>query len=150
MTLYEIQSTAAQLLQAHAPLANATIVTDDGGYPNIPAREKALRESGLVLIVWPIESDGLTEMDPRLGFALHDVQQYIVVEENVSVNRGQNGTGIIAEKAVQHIFEALIGKPKETPFLPADPPFKNFGKIQGVNKWLAALRVRLGISPSPG
>lgn len=151
MNLWLIQPFAADLLRAAPTLAGVPVLTDDGSYPKTPQREEALRTKGLVLIVWQIESDGLIDTS-FTGLAAHEIYVPIVIEENVKANRSETGTRIEAEKALQYVLAALCGKPAGGPpkqnFVAMDPPFKNFGKVNGVNRIVANLSIRAHIQPT--
>lgn len=150
MNLWEIQSFIVGLLKSSALLSKAVVLADDGTYPKTPEREAALRDCGLCLIVWQIESEGLHDASPP-GPSSHDVYVPVVIEENVSVNRSDKGTGIVAEQALQYVLAACVGQPKSAlpnrSLLPMDPPFKNFGKVNGVNRLVANLSIRAHIKP---
>jgi hypothetical protein len=151
MNLWEIQPFIVGLLQASTKLQNAVVLADDGTYPKTPEREKALREKGLCLIVWQIESGGLND-HTSAGPASHDVYVPVVIEENVTLNRSDNGTQIIAEKALQYVLEICVGKPKSPlpnrSLVPMDPPFKNFGTVNGIQRIVANLMIRANIIPT--
>lgn len=150
MNLWEIQPFVLDLLKASPRLQTAVVLADDGTYPKTPERERALRDCGLCLIVWQIESDGLRDTSAN-GLASHDVYVPVVIEENVTVNRSEKGTRIIAEQALQYVFETCVGKPK--PAMPhraivlLDPPFKNFGTVNGIQRIVANLSLRSHINP---
>jgi hypothetical protein len=78
LKLWEIQPAVVALLQADARLNGVPIIADDGTYPKTPGRETALAGSGLVLIVWEIESDGLIDAT-EAGLAAHDVYTPVVI-----------------------------------------------------------------------
>ena len=147
--LSDIQPFAAELQRNSPDLAGVPVLEDDGTYPKTPEREEALRTQGLVLIVWQIESDGLVDSSPT-GVAAHDIYVPVVIEENVKANRSETGTGIVVEKALQHVLSALCGKPADCSrrFIAMDPPFKNFGKVNGVNRIVANVSIRAHIKPA--
>ena len=150
MNLWEIQSFVGNLLSASPKLAGVPVLKDDGTYPKTPEREKALNEKGLLLIVWEIESDGLADQSIT-GVAAHDIYVPVVIEENVKINRAEGGTGIEATQALQFVLEACSGKPR--PSLPnrglvlMDPPFRNFGKINGINRMVVNFSLRAFVAP---
>jgi hypothetical protein len=151
LNLWEIQPFIVGLLKASAKLSDAVVLADDGTYPKTPEREKALREPGLCLIVWQIESGGLHDHTSS-GPASHDVYVPVVIEENVTANRSDNGTKITAEKALQYVFEICVGQPKPSlpnrSLVPMDPPFKNFGTVNGIQRIVANLSIRASIIPA--
>ena len=136
------------MLEADVRLQGVPILADDGTYPKTPGRESALAGPGLVLIVWEIESEGLVDASDA-GLAAHDVYTPIVIEENPTKCRGAAGVQIEAEKVLQYVLEAIAGKPS-TPrqrFVVMDPPFKNFGKVNGVRRLVVNLSVRTFVTP---
>ena len=150
MNLWEIQPFVENLLKAAPKLAGVPILKDDGTYPKTPEREKALSQKGLVLIVWEIESDGLADSSTT-GLAAHDIYVPVVIEENVKVNRAEEGTKIEAVQALQYVLEACAGKPRLSPpnrgLVVMDPPFRNFGKINGINRIVTNFSLRAFVSP---
>ncbi len=146
MNLWEIQPAVVALLQADTRLTGVPVIADDGTYPKTPGRETALAGAGLVLIVWEIESDGLVDAT-EAGLAAHDVYTPVVIEENPTVCRADAGVKIEAEKALQYVLEDLSGKPAGgRRFVVMDPPFKNFGKVNGVRRIVANVSLRTFVS----
>lgn len=131
--------------------AAGCILQDDGTYPKTPAREQKLSEKGLVLIVWEINSEGLLDVS-QSGFVSHEIYVPVVVEENVKVNRATGGLQMPAAKALRLVLESLSGQrpSSHSPevFLPLDPPFNNFGKVNGINRLLANLILKTTLSPA--
>ncbi len=145
MNLWEIQAAVAALLRADARLSGVPIIADDGTYPKTSGRETALAHEGLVLVVWEIESDGLVDA-AKTGLAAHDVYTPVVIEENPSACRGASGIKIEAEKALQYVLEAVAGAGTFRPVV-MDPPFKNFGRVNGVRRIVVNLSVRAFVNP---
>jgi hypothetical protein len=145
MNLWDVQPWVKSLVIAHPQLAAVDVLEDDGTYPKTPERERILSEKGLVLVIWEIESDGLADF-ARGGTLLHDLYVPVLVEENVKVNRTTSGRQMPALQALQYVLAAGSGrKPAPTsPFVlqPMDPPFKNFGKVNGVNRLVANFTLR--------
>ena len=142
MNLWEIQPAVVSLLEADSRLSGVPVISDDGTYPKTPGRETALAGPGLVLIVWEIESDGLIDAS-EAGLAAHGVYTPVVIEENPTVNRGGTGINIEAEKALQFVLEDISGKAAGSRrFIVMDPPFKNFGKVNGVRRIVVNLSLR--------
>ena len=142
MNLWEIQPAVEALLTADTRLTGVPVIADDGTYPKTPGRETALAGPGLVLIVWEIESDGLVDASDT-GLAAHDVYTPVVIEENPTVSRSGTGIGIEAEKALQFVLEDLAGKAAGSRrFIVMDPPFKNFGKVNGIRRMVVNLSLR--------
>ena len=147
MNLVDIQPAVVGLLQADARFEGVPVLADDGTYPKTPGREAALAGPGLVLIVWEIESDGLVD-GARTGLAAHDVYVPVVIEENPTACRGLMGVKIPAEQALQFVLEAIAGRSNgSSRFTVMDPPFKNFGRVNGVRRIVANLNVRALVKP---
>ncbi len=148
MHLEEIQPWAAQILKDHPELAGVPVLLDDGSYPKTPQREEALNTKGLVLVVWQLESEGLQDSATN-GSCIEDLSMAVVIEENAAVSRRQGGLGISAMKALRLVRQALVGKYIEPNsnrrLLPGDPPFKNFGTENGVQRIVAMLTMELPI-----
>lgn len=154
MNLWQIQSTLVTLLQAKPQFSGITVLADDGTYPKTPNREAALQGKGLVLIVWQIESDGLIDAS-KTGVASHVIYCPVVIEENVKINRAAGGSLIEAEKALTYVWEAVLGRPLQSSqvapvrqFHLLDPPFKNFGRLNGINRIVANFALVQTISPA--
>lgn len=150
MNLEELQPWVKALLAAHPALSIVAVLVDDGSYPKTPGRENALGTSGLCLIVWQIESDGLID-ETQKGACIETLSLAIVIEENVKVCRGPTGLKMPAEKALRLVREALVGKRPDgepgTVLRCADPPFKNFGNQNGVQRIVALFALDLQIVP---
>lgn len=150
MNIEDVQPWVATLLAGQADLAEVPILQDDGTYPKTPGREAALTGKGLVLVVWQIESDHLVDQTPK-GAAIESVLVPVVIEENLAVNRAPGGTGVPAMKALRLVREALVGRRSEpsTILVPADPPFRNFGTVNGVHRIAVFFAVDLDIPAKP-
>lgn len=162
MNLEDIQSWAASLLAAFPEFANAGLVIydannppgngiflNDGTYPKIPGREDALNYRGLCIVVDSVDFDGVSDAT-RTGVTSVDVALDVLVEENVLVNRGPNGTGIVAEKALRLVWEALLGKPGaggQTNMRLAQEVSTNYGVSNGLRRLMAHFTYRLLIKP---
>ncbi|MFM8357365.1 MAG: hypothetical protein ACKOET_02295, partial [Verrucomicrobiota bacterium] len=86
--------------------------------------------------------------------ALVEVYVPVIVEENVTVNRSADGTGIIAERAMRHVMEAVLGRPDprvagQRAFELMDPPFRNFGLVGGVQRLVVNFTLQTPIVPTP-
>ena len=142
MNLWEIQPAVVALLQADSRFEGVPVIADDGTYPKTPGRETALAGPGLVLIVWEIESDGLVDASDT-GLAAHEVYTPVVIEENPTTCRADSGVKIESEKALQWVLEDVAGKAAGSRrFVVMDPPFKNFGKVNGVRRIVVNLSLR--------
>jgi hypothetical protein len=134
MNLEDIQSTAKSMLDAHAPLATVTILTDDGTWPQTPDREAALASDGVVVVIWQI-TGGNMEMDVRSSQRVAmTVEMPITIEENRAINLSDTGLGISPDLVVREIISCLAGKPIADPFKPAPSTWANFGNVDGVNQ----------------
>ena len=153
MNIELIQAWVKSLLDANAALTAALAVklADDGTYPKTPLREDGLNGKGLVLTVWEPDAEQLLNI-ATTGTAAQEIYVPVLVEENVSVNRAANGTQMTALEALRHVQSALSGKrpSANSPFvlLPIEPPFKNFGKINGVNRIVVNFSITSTISPA--
>ena len=138
MNIEDIQTWVNSLLNASAALTAAGVVKlmDDGSAKR-EEREAGLKAHGLVITTWEIDAHGLVDSS-KAGGAVQTIYVPILVEENVKVNRAAGGTGMVALAAVRHVQAACKGKRSApaSPFvlLPMEPPFKNFGRINGVNQ----------------
>jgi hypothetical protein len=150
MNLEEIQTYVASLLTAAPALAGVPVQLEDGSYPRTPEREQALATAGLVLTVWEVESGGVADMTPD-GTVFHLAVARVVIDENQEVCRN-GGVNIRAEKAVRLVMETLTGADPggagRHPFLPLDPPFQGFGKIDGVNRWVVSFAKLIETKPT--
>lgn len=157
MTLSELQAGVISLLSGHGFIAQRLIpvVADDGNYPKIPAREDALTvkdtddptvTKGLVVVVWEPECDGKVT-ESKSGLLKTRVGLHLIVEENQQVNRGDRGFGVTAWEVLEECQKALLGRPGhgplDEPILAADPPWDNFGRVNGVNRLVANFVVEL-------
>jgi len=139
MKISEVQGYVISLIEAHPSFAAKSVkcIKDDGTYPKIPGLEKTLRDTGLALIVWRIDSLGLIASD-KTGLSNEWLHIAVVIQENEAVNRNQKPsvTGILPEDALEYVKQAVQGKPKNTPpgtpIRPAENPFSNLGKVNGV------------------
>lgn len=150
MNIEDVQPWVETLLKAHPQVGSVPILLDDGTYPKTPGREEALRTGGLCLVVWQIESEGLID-ETQKGACVEELAIAVVIEENVKVSRGGTGLNIPAEKVLRLVREALVGKERTgepgTVLRCADPPFKNFGNQNGVQRIVAMLALDLQIVP---
>jgi hypothetical protein len=151
MNLEDVQPWIASLLASSPGLAGVSVIEDDGTYPKTPGREEALSTQGLCLVVWQIESDGLLDDVPK-GAAIETLKLVVVVEENAAVCRGSGGVNIRAEKALRLARAATVGKRHSSDpgaaLRPGDPPFKNFGTTNGVQRIAMFLALEQPIVPS--
>ena len=150
MNVEEVLPWIESLIKAHPRVANVSVIIDDGTYPKTPGRENALGTMGLCLIVWQIESDGLID-ETQKGACVETLSLAVVIEENVKVCRGPTGMNIPAEKALRLVREALVGKQPDgdpgTVIRCANPPFRNFGNQNGVQRIVAMFNLDLQIVP---
>ena len=143
MKIANVQSTVKTLLQAHPVLATVPIVLDDGMGEANKDRVAALKAQGLCLLVWRVESGGVVTVS-RTGALVQRLAFFVFVEENVAVCRGADGLNIHHEDATEHVMAALSGAPVGPERIQLeDPPFDNFGKVNGVNRMLVNASVEL-------
>lgn len=145
MNLELIQSSAKTLLDAYAPLSGVPILADDGTYPQTPDRETALNTQGVCVVIWQIVGGSLTSTVGGRGRHLQTVELPISVEENRVVNQTSPGLQISAEKIVRLVLACLQGNPSDTPFQPANPPWANFGNVDGISQWIINLTIQSNI-----
>jgi hypothetical protein len=153
MNLDEIQSWVKDLIAAHPLLAphSSVILLDDGTYPKTPDREKLLKDKGFAIVVWEPDSEGLDDLSQR-GMATHSIYVPVVIEANVTKNNGTGGTGIKPLRAVQYVLAACSGKrpsvqQSNQALVPMDPPFKNFGHVNGNSTIVVNLELQTTIIP---
>ena len=152
MKIDELQEYVQDLLEAHDKFSAVpvTVALDDGSYPKIPEREAALREKGLCLTVWRVESLGLktASLSGVFGQFIHLV---VVIEENSKVNRADGGTKITAETALTYVQEAITGNPKggapNEPILPSETPFDHMGTVNGVRTIIVNFETTVKTNP---
>jgi hypothetical protein len=145
MNLENIQSTAKTLLEAEAGLTGVPVLADDGTYPQTPNREAALATEGIVIIIWQIMGADLTDQVRGRGRHSELVELPITIEENRAVNLSTTGLGFAPEKAVRITLSALCGNPSDDPFSPGNPPWANFGNVDGVSQWIVNLNIKSNI-----
>lgn len=154
MNLEEIQSYIADRISAHPSIvaSGAVVIQDDGTYPKNPERAVALSDGGkgVAITIWQV--DGESVIDASLnGPTKGEVYVPVVVEENVSISRASGGANLPIEKAVRYVMEAVVGRPanalgNQRASL-MEQPFKNFGKIAGVNRIVVNVSFPFFIQP---
>jgi hypothetical protein len=150
MKLSEIQGTIAGLLKAYVPLAGVTVVVDDGSYSSGPVQQVddalslatndpvGISKKGLCLIVYRIEHNNTIGFDAAVYAS--SVLCGVIIEEVATVNRGEYGTGVTLEDAVEHVMAAVLtlrndsGGDTHTVFQPGDPPWSPTTVINGRRK----------------
>lgn len=152
MKLEGIQLAAYTALVAGLAGTSIPILMDDGTFGLSPAHEGLLGGSpGCVVTIWQIEGDSLLAItDRKSGECRIKVFLPVVVEENPTVNRG-NGTDKTSEEMVRLVMEALQGKPtanyNHERFMLDDPPFRNMGKVDGIQRWVVQFTIENDVFP---
>lgn len=154
MNLEEIQSYIAGRISAHPSivLSGAVVIEDDGTYPKNLERSAALSEGGkgLAITVWQIDGENIIDSTVN-GPTKGEVYVPVVVEENVSICRASGGANLPIEKAVRYVMEAVVGRPANAVGNQRaslmEQPFKNFGKIAGVNRIVVNVSFPFFIQP---
>lgn len=150
MKLSDIQTAIKTLLEESTELSGVTVLVDDGSYgtaSGMPAIDEALSvhsddspgaNRGLCLIVYRVEHESMIGFD-EIVYA-DSVLCGVVIEEVATVNRGEFGTGIVAEDAIERVMRAVLKAVPETPgttrtvFQPADPPWSPVTVVNGRRK----------------
>jgi hypothetical protein len=155
MNLEEVQPFVTATLRAASTLAGVPVL-EDTGERQTNGREVALRTKGACVIVWPVESDSVQSVG-RDGTLTLDVRIPVTCEEAVAqaANTAQGGLGVPALKLARLVMQAASGRPALRPrggtanhcLVPADPPFTNFGTVEGVRLVVVFLSLRLVVSP---
>lgn len=160
MNIEDIQTNAVNALKRvfEVAAAGTPVLIDDGTYPKVDGREEYLRTVGLCIVVTPANAVGLIDQG-KSGAASFDMGFHVIVEENVTVNRGTTGTGVVCEKAAGIVMEGLCGRPNvsapnspntDAPFQPFrldDPPLVNFGTTGGLRQTVINFLVRCFVTP---
>lgn len=129
-------------------LSGVPVLLDDGNFATLAGREEAMRAStvpgekrGLVLTVIMPETAGVTAQD-RSTVSLN-VLLVVVVEENVTVNRGGGGFQWSAPRVVEALVQGLLGRSPVGRFCPlalGEDPVINLGKSNGVLRMALVFR----------
>lgn len=135
MYLDEIQPYVKGLIDPYPAWGGkVSTIIDDGTYPKLPGLEQIFASTGLAIIAWRVDPIGLKDR-AETGACNILVHVPVLIQENVRTNRGANGTGITALRAVDYVMNAVAGKPSGPPFtpiLPHEDPFADFGVTGGV------------------
>lgn len=149
MNFDEIQPAIKALIIAHPNLTLEAVLEDDGTWPRTPGREAALNGRGICITIWQPDGESITD-ETFNGFACGDLYVPVVVEQNVTASaKLSTGAQTNALIVCQRVIEACVGRPRTGPNKVAqhrtikllDQPFKNFGKINGVNRIVVNLAV---------
>lgn len=144
MILSTLQASIVTWLKAAPALATVAsgVISDDGTYPKLAAREPALREVGCCITVLLPESNGLVASN-RAGLMSHSIGITIIAEARPAVPEGSGETWIpsplSAEALVEAIYGALLGHPDSSTsprlnLIPDSPPWEQWGRIGGENR----------------
>jgi hypothetical protein len=142
--LSEIQSEVVSYLTGAAALAGLTVIADDGTYPKTPQREQAMREKGILMVVWNPQADAVT--DQVIGaesYGMFSTKVHIVVEENAARSRlsvENGGAGMTGLAVVEEVISAVVGRDggvnENNGFTLSDPPFTDFGADEGLRRFV--------------
>jgi len=148
MKLADIQPFVVAALEAHAPLANVPVLAHDGTEGRSEEREEALANAGCALTVSQIDGGNSTDLlssrtgSLPSGTAVQLISIYVLIEENVSVNRdgNENRCGLVWEELLSRVQACLIGSYQDPdnghPFYlrPATRAFENRGREDGIQR----------------
>lgn len=150
MRLGEIQDYVYERLTTDDLLEGATIVKEDGDFPKTPGLEAGLKESGLAIIVFPIESNGFTSITPS-GHSILSVEVDVVVAENRKINASESGIGISAEEACHLVLERILGSGEnqnaQQRFAMISNGFVQLGQVNGLNMMVATMAIAVPVNP---
>lgn len=136
MQIEELQTAVGDLLRSGADFTGITVVEDDGTYPQIPARERALRDVGLCITVWPVGCVGVIDRAPEGSF-LYLAAVHCVVEENVSKNRATPGRPNclkLARLVIDRLKGQLGDNSPDSGLQPMPEVFGQLGRLNGVSR----------------
>ena len=151
LTLEQLQPYAEARIRESAVLmaAEPVILLDDGSYPQTPDRNTGLEEKGLVITVWQIDSSNLFNVS-RSGVIDYGIYMGINVEANVKV-LAERGIAFGALGAAEYVMATINGRPRGggsiQSLLSDNPPFANFGVINGVHRVLCQFTYRKCTNP---
>lgn len=148
MKLADIQPFILAALEAHAPLNGAPVLAHDGTERRSEEREEALAGAGCALTVSQIDGGNSTDLlssrtgSLPSGTAVQVISIYVLIEENVSVNRdGQaDRCGLAWEELLARVQACLIGSYQDPvnghPFYlrPGTKAFENRGREDGIQR----------------
>jgi hypothetical protein len=150
VNLGTIQGYVAGLIAAHPSLAGVPLIQDDGSFPKVPGREKALTTEGALIVVGRVDSRGVSQA-AESGHARLEIYVPVMVEWNRSVSQNTTtGLNTSAADMAQYVIEATVGKPEGADErLRADEgePFKNLENENGVHRMLVNLVMPKLITP---
>lgn len=153
----EVQPWTAALVAGVPSLDGIPVVLDDGDFTRSAEYEAALAPkttgpSGVCITVMKPETVGLVEQMPVKGVLLLKVIVPVVVDENVSLNRGTGGFNKTAEYVVHELMVNLVGK-GDSNWAPegrlhlSSTPIMNVGKYEGIWRVVLMLQIHLPVTP---
>jgi hypothetical protein len=117
LKLSEVQDFVVSALRAAPAFAQfpQIVQPEDGTYPKIDGREKALNGRGIFVCVWSPQPTAVADQNAALGVGdgLYDVTVHVIIEENVQKARRavvDGGTGMNGLQAVEEIISAVVAK----------------------------------------
>jgi hypothetical protein len=150
MNLGDIQPYVYDLISKHPQLAGVPMVMDDGTYPKIPAREVALTTKGVFIVVGQITARAVDEA-ALSGHNSLEIEISVCFECNPAVSATpMTGVNIPAPTGIQHILEAVSGKPADADErlqMDKGNPFENLPSENGIHRMAATFTMPKLICP---
>jgi hypothetical protein len=165
MKLSEVQDLAVQAIRTSPAFAFADVAEierpqlvhpEDGTYPKIDGREKALNSRGMFVCVWSPQPTAVVDQISSLGAGagLYDVTVHVVVEENVQKARRSvedGGVGMTGLQAVENIISAMVAKGAGAcldGFALQNPPFTDLEMEGGLWRRIVNFQITIPFQPS--
>ncbi len=148
MKLRDIQPFILNALREHDSLSGAPVIAHDGTEGRSEEREEALATQGCALTVSQIDGGNSTDLlssrtnSLPSGTAVQVISIYVLIEENVSVNRDGNAArcGLVWEELLALTQACLTGSYQDPdnghPFYvrPGTRAFENRGREDGIQR----------------
>ena len=157
MKLSEVQDVVLAALRAAPAFAQfpQIVQPEDGTYPKIEGREKAINGRGLFVCVWSPQPTAVADQNTSLGAGagLYDVTVHVVVEENVQKSRrsvDEGGTGMSGLQAVENIISAVVAKGAGAcldGFALQSPPFTDLELEGGLWRRIVNFQITIPFQP---